>query len=150
MYPLAPATGTLTFIRRPDAGLALRILEFLPGAGLAVLLPLPHPRIAGEEAGLLQRQPQLVVERQEGPRRPGPGARAPPPAGARPGPRPSPAGRCRRISSLQPCRSFSGSGFWDAWGCSGPRYTFSFLAIARPRRPFGSMPWTAHSITRSG
>src|SRR5262245_27415567 len=38
-----------------------------------------------------------------------------------------------------------------AWcGCSPPRYTLSFRAIARPSLVFGSMPVTAHSTTRSG
>src|SRR6266511_2504277 len=57
MYPLAPATATLS---TPD--LPLGVLELGPGARLAVLLPLLHPRVAGEQPGTLERLAQLVVE----------------------------------------------------------------------------------------
>src|SRR5918992_1094051 len=45
--------------------LPLGVLELLAGAGLPVLLALPHARIARKQSGLLERQPQLVVEARE-------------------------------------------------------------------------------------
>src|ERR1700741_1290644 len=67
MYPLAPVTATLS-MAGPTGGLPLRVLELRPGARLAVLLALLHPRIAGEEAGPLERLAQLVVELKQRPR----------------------------------------------------------------------------------
>src|SRR5436190_7637830 len=54
--------------RPPGATLALRVLRRLAGALQAVLLALLHPRVAGEEAGLPQRQAVRVrVDLEEGP-----------------------------------------------------------------------------------
>src|SRR5438128_8770236 len=52
----------------------------------------------------------------------------------------------QRLSSL----ASYGFGSCDACGCSGPSYTFSFLAIARPSRLCGSMPFTARSTASDG
>src|SRR5262245_28680115 len=60
MYPLAPATATLSIVSLP-----LRVLELGPSTGLAVLLPLLHAWITREAPGALEGLPQLVVELQE-------------------------------------------------------------------------------------
>src|SRR5260370_8691001 len=86
MYPLAPVTATFS-MAGSASGLPLRVLELRPGAGLAVLLALLHPRIAGEEAGPLERLAHLVVELQQGPRDASAGP-ARPPALPRPPPLP--------------------------------------------------------------
>src|SRR4029077_16545869 len=65
MYPLAPATAT-RIIDRPSVALPLRILELLPGTRLPVLLALPHAGVAREQAGLLQRRTQGLVEAHQG------------------------------------------------------------------------------------
>src|SRR5438270_13230146 len=41
-------------------------------------------------------------------------------------------------------------GLWDSCGCSGPSYTFSFFAIARPSLLCGSIPFTARSTASDG
>src|SRR5882672_5898951 len=56
MYPLAPATATRSI------GLPLGVLELGPRARLAVLLALPHARIARQEPGPLKRRAQVDVE----------------------------------------------------------------------------------------
>jgi hypothetical protein len=45
------------------------------------------------------------------------------------------------------CPNEYATGFCAACGCSAPATTCSFLNIARPRRFFGSMPFTAFSTT---
>src|SRR5262245_6408354 len=59
IYPLPPATTART--RVTSAPLALGVLELLPRPGLSVLLALPHARIARQQAGLLESEPQGVV-----------------------------------------------------------------------------------------
>src|SRR5262245_44052916 len=56
------ARCALTWAERQREGLALRELEPLAGARPAVLLALHHPRVASEEAGLLQRRAEVGVE----------------------------------------------------------------------------------------
>src|SRR6266571_5181079 len=49
---------------------ALGVLELLPRTRLPVLLSLAHARVAGQEPGLLERQPELVGGAHEGAREP--------------------------------------------------------------------------------
>src|SRR5256885_2610467 len=52
-----PPRSTLfpyTTLFRSVSVLPLRVLELLASSGLPVLLPLPHPGIAGEQAGFLE------------------------------------------------------------------------------------------------
>src|SRR5690606_3605855 len=53
----------------------------------------------------------------------------------------------RRLHNPQISRA---AGCCASCGCVGPAYTFSFFRISRPRLFFGSIPFTASSITRSG
>src|SRR5512133_2507244 len=55
--PGARATIIACRAASPPARLALGVLRGLPGALQAVLLALLHPRVAGEEAGLAEREP---------------------------------------------------------------------------------------------
>src|SRR5688500_6108598 len=209
MYALAPATATRTRLTAPT--LALAVLELLPRTRLTILLPLAGARIAGEQSGLLQRLPQLLVEARKGARQTvadGAGlARWPAAlhrhqqgelphrvrdgqrlrddhaqrlagevvlerslvdhdaAGARPDPHPrdgclAPSGAVEAIEHSRHHRASAGVlrdvervstvGCCALCGCEAPRYTFSFLTMARPSRFFGSIPCTAHSMTRSG
>src|SRR5262245_3513392 len=60
MYPLAPATATRT--EGVPLTLPLAVLELLASARLTVLLPFTCAGITCEQACLLERQAQLVVE----------------------------------------------------------------------------------------
>src|SRR6516165_2916541 len=74
--PATPRTPSVPKIRPMSVGprtsqrLALGVLRSLAGLLEAVLLPLRRPRVAGEEAGLLQRRPVLRVDERERPRQP--------------------------------------------------------------------------------
>src|SRR6267143_1226414 len=46
--------------------LALRVLGSFPSPLQSVLLPLLHPRVAGQQAGFLQRRAEVRVEPKEG------------------------------------------------------------------------------------
>src|SRR5256885_16260685 len=63
-----PPRSTLfpyTTLFRSVSVLPLRVLELLASSGLPVLLPLPHPGIAGEQAGFLEGLSKLLVEANE-------------------------------------------------------------------------------------
>src|SRR5262245_37216686 len=60
-YPFAGAPGPAAWFSGIPR-LALAELEPTPCAGLAVLLSLHHAGVAGEEAGLLQRGPELGIQ----------------------------------------------------------------------------------------
>ena len=58
--------------------------------------------------------------------------------------------RTGRPSHMGRSPSARGTGFCAWCGCSAPSYTWSLLAMARPSRFFGSMPFTAFSTTKRG
>src|SRR5262249_24048668 len=58
--------------RRGPWPLPLGVLEFLAGAGLAVLLALTHPGIAREQSRLFQGEPELFIKARQRTREPVP------------------------------------------------------------------------------